>query len=122
MKNKFTLLLTLIIGLLPIAAFAHGEEDHGNDYHIEIAHIMENGFHGKLDGKIVEVVFASDIEIEKGGKQITLNSLNVSDSVIVQGVEMADNKIGASKITVDSTTDKAKKHGSMNEHLGHDKH
>ncbi|MCB0331407.1 MAG: hypothetical protein KDD70_17170 [Bdellovibrionales bacterium] len=100
--QALSVLLWVCALFLPTALFAHEGEDHGEDYHIDVMHIMENGFHGKQDGKVVEVVLAPDVSIEKEGKAITFKDITVGDTVLVKGAKMPGDKIGATKITVDS--------------------
>lgn len=66
---------------------------------------MENGFHGKLEGKVVEVVLAPDAMIEKDGKNITIKEIVAGNSALVQGTKMPGNKIGASKVVVEKQED-----------------
>lgn len=119
LKAQIVLFVTLLA--LPSLAFAHGDEDHGKDFHIKVVHVMESGFHGKLDGKVIEVVLAPDAKIEKEGKAITVSDLAVGDMVLVKGTKMPGNKIGGSKITVDkaAATDHSKHDGhKMKGHEG----
>ena len=54
MKQTIRMLaVLLLVSICPSLVFAHGEEDHGDSFHIDIVHIMDAGFHGKLDGKVV---------------------------------------------------------------------
>lgn len=100
-RQKVWIVAVLAIYAVPTLSFAHGDEDHGKDFHIEVVHVMDAAFHGKLDGKVVEVVLAPDVEIEKDGKAISLTELAVGSMVLVKGTKMPGNKIGGSKITVD---------------------
>lgn len=95
----------LLAMAIPSLVLAHGDEDHGKDYHIEVMHIMESGFHGKLDGNVTEVVLAPDAKIEKDGKEIKVSELTVGDLVFVKGTKMPGNKIGGSKVTVDKAAE-----------------
>ena len=120
-KRKSVFLLSIFfLLLLPSLSFAHGD-----DFHIEIVHIMDNGFHGKHEGKIVEVVLAPDVEIDKHGKNIKFGNLSVGNIVLVKGSKMSENKIGASKISVDKTNEhqshKMNDHKEMmEEHSNHE--
>ena len=135
---KLKTLRAWIVGLatlfvVPSLVLAHGDEDHGKDFHIEVMHVMESGFHGKIDGKVTEVVLAPDAEIKKEGKAITVSDLAVGDMVLVKGTKMPGNKIGGSKVTVDKAAPmdhsnhddhKMKGHKGMmgmeSDHSGHD--
>ncbi len=126
MKKRMYLLsiLACVLALaLPTTLFAHDGEDHGGDFHIEVMHVMESGFHGKLDGKVVEVVLAPDATLEKNDKAISLDELKVGDSVVIKGTKMPGNKIGATKLVVDkSDTDDHsmhKGHEMGHEPMGH---
>lgn len=118
MKQKIALITIILVAFLtPSLVLAHGEEDHGESYHIDIMHVMESGFHGKLDGKVVEVVLSPDATLEMDGKTIKIDELSDGDSVFVTGVKMPGNKIGAKHIKVDKDT--AAKHSEQPEHKAH---
>ena len=129
MKRKilsiWTVILTTLL-LIPLLVLAHGDEDHGENYHIEIMHVMKNGFHGKLEERVVEVVLAPDVELEKKGNSISITELSVGDMVFVQGTKMPGDKIGASRVVVDdsmleehkSTEDQDKREKGSN-NIGH---
>ena len=57
MKNlKYILAAIAIFLSFSTIALSHEGEDHGDEFHVDVMHVMESGFHGKLDGKVVEVV------------------------------------------------------------------
>ena len=119
MKKLLINTLVSISLLLPTMAFAHGDEDHGSDYKIKVVHVMENGFHGKLEDKIIEVVLAPEAEIKKEDKLIAIKEVIVGNVAMVQGTKMPGNKIGATKIEIESISpeNKAK---NTEDHSNHD--
>lgn len=118
--RMLVLFICVSVALFPATLFAHGGEDHGGKYHIDVTDVMEQGFQGKLNGKdAVEVVLAPDATFEKGGKAIALSDLAVGDSVLVKGAKMPGNKIGAAKVEVVTADSSA--HPMHKEHeMGHE--
>lgn len=102
MSGKLASIILILLAVsVPSIAFAHDGEDHGDRYHIDVVHVMESGFHGKLDGKVVEVVLSPDAILKKDGQAIKIDALSSGDSVFVKGVKMPGNKIGAKEIEVE---------------------